>query len=46
MKMSSNVSEEKKSQAEALISEIESALEVGENTKAAGRGEKLNKLFK
>ena len=46
MKMSSNVTEEKKSQAEALIAEIESALEEGENTKAAGRGEKLNKLFK
>ena len=46
MKMSKNVTEEKKSQAEALIAEIESALEEGENTKAAGRGEKLNKLFK
>ena len=46
MKMSTNVSEEKKSQAEALIAEIESALEEGENTRAAGRGEKLNKLFK
>ena len=46
MKMSTNVTEEKKSQAEALIAEIESALEEGENTKAAGRGEKLNKLFK
>ena len=46
MKMSTNVSEEKKSQAEALIAEIESALEQGENTRAAGRGEKLNNLFK
>ena len=46
MKMSTNVSEEKKSQAEALIAEIESALEEGENTRAAGRGEKLNNLFK
>ena len=46
MKMSQNVSEDKKSQAEALIAEIESALEEGENTRAAGRGEKLDKLFK
>jgi|TARA_B110000003_G_scaffold53567_1_gene53402 hypothetical protein len=46
MKMSKTVSEEKKSQAQALIAEIEIALEEGENTKAAGRGEKLNKLFK
>ena len=29
-----------------LIQEIESALEQGENTRAAGRGEKLDKLFK
>ena len=46
MKMSSNVSSEKKEQAESLIQEIESALEQGENTRAAGRGEKLDKLFK
>ena len=46
MKMSQNVSEDKKSQAEELIAEIESALEEGENTRAAGRGEKLDKLFK
>jgi hypothetical protein len=46
MKLSSNVSEEVKTQAESLIEEIESALKQGENTKAAGRGEKLNKLFK
>ncbi len=46
MKMSKNVSDEKKSQAEELIAEIETALEEGENTRAAGRGEKLDKLFK
>ena len=46
MKMSSNVTEEVQEQAESLIQEIESALEQGENTRAAGRGEKLDKLFK
>ncbi len=46
MKMSSNVTEEIQEQAESLIQEIESALEQGENTRAAGRGEKLDKLFK
>ncbi len=46
MKMSSNVSEEVKAQAESLIEEIETALEENENTRAAGRGEKLDKLFK
>ena len=46
MKMSSNVTDEVEDQAESLIEEIESALEQGENTRAAGRGEKLDKLFK
>jgi hypothetical protein len=46
MKMSSNVTEEVQELAESLIQEIESALEQGENTRAAGRGEKLDKLFK
>ena len=32
-------------QVEALIEEIESLLNANENTKAAGRAEKLNKLF-
>jgi len=45
MKLSKNVSEEVQSQAHALIDEIEAALEQGENTRAAGRGEKLGKLF-
>jgi hypothetical protein len=45
MKLSKNVSEEVQAQAYALIDEIEAALEEGENTKAAGRGEKLGKLF-
>ncbi len=45
MKISSNVTEETRIKASALIEEIEHALENNENTKAAGRGEKLGKLF-
>ena len=45
MEMSDSISEDQKSQANALIAEIEALLEANENTKAAGRGEKLNKLF-
>jgi len=45
MEMSDSISEDQKSQANALIVEIEELLEANENTKAAGRGEKLNKLF-
>jgi len=45
MGMSENISEEVKTQAEDLISEIEAALEDNDNTRAAGRGEKLNKLL-
>ncbi len=45
MEMSESVPLEKKEQAESLIGEIETLLEANDNTKAAGRGEKLNKLF-
>ena len=45
MGMSENVSEEVKAKAEELIEEIEAALEDNDNTRAAGRGEKLNKLL-
>jgi molecular chaperone DnaK (HSP70) len=45
MKISSNVSEETRLKAESFIEEIENALANNENTKAAGRGEKLGKLF-
>lgn len=45
MNMSENVSEEVQAQAEDLIAEIEAALEDNDNTRAAGRGEKLNKLL-
>ena len=45
MEMSDSISEEKKEQAESLIAEIESLIQANDNTKAAGRGEKLNKLF-
>lgn len=40
-----NVDEETAAEAEALITEIEEALERGDNTRAASRGEKLGKLF-
>ncbi|RAH07020.1 MAG: hypothetical protein CMA00_001045 [Methanobacteriota archaeon] len=45
MEMADNISQEKKNSANQLISEIEVLLEDNENTKAAGRAEKLNKLF-
>ncbi len=45
MEMSDSISDDQKSQANALISEIEALLEANDNTKAAGRAEKLNKLF-
>tara|TARA_B100000029_G_scaffold113988_2_gene106465 strand:+ start:927 stop:1445 length:519 start_codon:yes stop_codon:yes gene_type:complete len=45
MRMSDNIGEDVQAQAEALISEIEAALEDNDNTRAAGRGEKLNKLL-
>jgi hypothetical protein len=40
-----NVDEETAAEAEALITEIEEALERGDNTRAASRGVKLGKLF-
>ena len=45
MEMSDNLSPDIQSQAEGLIAEIEAALDANDNTKAAGRGEKLNKLL-
>ena len=45
MNMSQNLSDDVKTQAEDLIAEIEAALEDNDNTGAAGRGEKLNKLL-
>jgi len=45
MSMSDSLSEEITLQAKELISEIEMLLDANENTKAASRGEKLNKLF-
>jgi len=45
MEISENIPEEKISQANSLISEIEGLLGENNNTKAASRGEKLNKLF-
>ena len=45
MSMSDSLSPEKIEEAEGLISEIEAAIESNENTKAAGRAEKLKKLF-
>ncbi len=45
MEMSESISEDKKEQADSLIGEIETLLEANDNTKAAGRAEKLNKLF-
>ena len=44
MKMT-EVDETKAAEAEDLITEIEEALERGDNTRAASRGEKLGKLF-
>ena len=45
MEMSESISDDKKEQADSLIGEIETLLEANDNTKAAGRAEKLNKLF-
>jgi len=45
MSMAKSMSDEKRETAEALIAEIEAALEAGDNTKAAGRGEKLSKML-
>ena len=45
MSMSENMPEELVSQAESMIAEIEEAIEQGDNTKAAGRAEKLTKLL-
>ena len=45
MSMTENLAEDVKSKANALIEEIEEALENGENTRAAGRAEKLGKLL-
>jgi len=45
MEMSESISSEKREQAESLIAEIRTHLESNDNTKAAGRAEKLNKLF-
>ena len=43
--MSENTPEDLVSKAESMIAEIEEALEQGDNTKAAGRAEKLTKLL-
>jgi hypothetical protein len=45
MSMSQNISGEISEQAESMIEEIETALEQGDNTKAAGRAGKLAKLL-
>ena len=45
MGMATNLSEDIKKQAEVMISEIEAALEAGDNTRAAGKAEKLGKLL-
>ena len=45
MEMATNLSDEIKAEAESLIGEIEAALEADDNTKAAGRAEKLVKLL-
>jgi len=45
MEVSTNVSDEKKAQAEDLISQIEEKLEEGNGTRALSLSEKLNKLF-
>ena len=45
MEMATNITDETKAQAETMIEEIEAALEAGDNTKAAGRAEKLGKLL-
>ena len=45
MELSESIPREKKEQAESLIEEIENLLDANDNTKAAGRAKKLNKLF-
>tara|TARA_B100000029_G_scaffold249279_1_gene246143 strand:- start:5305 stop:5820 length:516 start_codon:yes stop_codon:yes gene_type:complete len=45
MSMSENMPDELVSQADSMIAEIEEALEQEDNTKAAGRAEKLSKLL-
>ena len=45
MSLANNLPDETREKAESLIEEIEAALEAGDNTKAAGRGEKLSKLL-
>ena len=45
MEISENLSESQRSKANLLIEEIEGLLESNENTKAAGRAGKLNKIF-
>ena len=45
MEIATNLSDEVNAQAESLIEEIEAALASGDNTKAAGRAEKLGKLL-
>jgi len=45
MEMSDDLPDDKIKQANDLIREIESLLDANDNTKAAGRAEKLNKLF-
>ena len=45
MEMAPNISDETKAEAESMIEEIDAALEAGDNTKAAGRAEKLGKLL-
>jgi len=45
MELSNNISDEQITTANSLIDEIEKLLAAEDNTKAAGRAEKLNKLF-
>ena len=45
MTLAKNLPQETIDKANDLIQEIESALEEGDNTRAAGRGEKLSKLL-
>jgi len=45
MSLTENMPEDLVSQAESMIAEIEESLEQGDNTKAAGRAEKLTKLL-
>ena len=45
MEMATNLSDETRAEAKVMIEEIEAALEAGDNTKAAGRAEKLGKLL-